>query len=280
MERDGIKINDITSNQTNQEIIHRLKKDDPKLKKLTVCAEGARDGYCYYPEGARDLGWLGYYIGRNTILKELHLRSGFNGGIHFCRGVNCNRSIRKFSFCNMDLLGGEIFQLLSLFFENNHNLSEISVGRCTFGAGCAQQLSLALRCCNKSLKSIELDLGEWLIDILPALRTHSQLEKLALLRMEVGRNGCTAIANLLQLTFTQLHVLDLRDNDIDDEAVDILVGVLNIDNEGVDALVDALPNSRLQSLNLVLLQLDLSRNNIRPEDVRVLQLCWKIQTPT
>ena len=127
--------------------------------------------------------------------------------------------------------------------------------------------------------------GEWLIDILPALGTHSQLEKLQLNNMNLGRNGCTALANLLQLTFTQLHVLDLSDNDIDDEAVDILVGVLNnnimaIDDEGVDALVDALPNSRLQSLNLALRQLDLSRNNIRPEDVRVLQLCWKIQTPT
>ena len=84
----------------------------------------------------------------------------------------------------MDLSGGEIFQSLRPFFENNHNLSEIVVEECTFGSGCARQLSLALRGCNKSLKSVRIsDIqmgGEQLVEIIEALSVHPQLERLDL----------------------------------------------------------------------------------------------------
>ena len=84
----------------------------------------------------------------------------------------------------MDLSGGEIFQSLRPFFENNNNLSEIEVEECQFGPGCARQLSLALRGCNKSLKYVRFaynQMGdEQLVDIIEALSAHPQLEKLEL----------------------------------------------------------------------------------------------------
>ena len=54
--------------------------------------------------------------------------------------------------------------------------------------------------------------------------------------MNIGRNGCTNLANVLH-GMSELHFLSLFNNDIDDEGVIILVGAL-------------LPNSNLRVLNL------------------------------
>ena len=191
---------------------------------------------------------MGYYIGKNTYLKKLQLANPFqyfdNDIDAFFRGVNNNRSIQKISFYQMDLSGGEIFQSLHPFFENNNSISEIEVEECGFGAGCAHQLSDALRGCNKSLKSIIIAENgledEELVYIITALSAHPQLAHLDFRSMNVGRNECTALAALLSSSATGLHSLKLCDNDIDDE--------------GVDILVDALTNSRLSQLYLSLNQ--------------------------
>jgi hypothetical protein len=112
---------------------------------------------------------------------------------------------------------------------------------------------LALRGCNKSLKSLTLARneigdehnridGEPLEGIMEALSTHTQLQDLYLERMNIGANECTAVVNLLRSTTTELRTLNLYIN--------------NIDDVGVDALVDAL----LANSNLGFL--DLSRNQI------------------
>jgi len=131
----------------------------------------------------------------------------------------------------MNLLGGEIFQSLRPFFEKNSNISEIAVEDGLFGAGSARQLSLALRCCNKSLTSIKIENnqmgGERLVEIIEALNTHSQLEKLRLIGTGIGITECVALADVLRHTIaSELRTLYLRDNYIDDEGVDTLVGAL------------------------------------------------------
>ena len=240
-----VEIEDITSDAINREILRKLKDNDPNFDKLWVREDGDCGGTEYFPEGARELGWVGYYIGNNTSLKALRLTSdmlvgGFNNDIdQFFRGVNINRSIQKISFHSMDLSGGEIFQSLRPFFENNHNLSEFIVEHCVIGAACARQFSMALGVCNKSLKFVRLEdshMGEArLVEIIEALSVHTQLEKLILWRMNIGTNECTALANLLRGT-SELQTLDLSCNAIDDGGVDALVGVLT--------------NSRLQHMYL------------------------------
>ena len=204
-------------------------------------ADGPRDytssSYSYCPEGDLDFRWLGYYIGKNTYLRTLELRSNplnqLNSSVvieSFFRGVNGNRSIQTISFYQMDLLGGEIFQSLRPFFENNNSIFEIDMQECEFDTGSARQFSLALRCCNKSLKSViiaENGLGdEQLLDIITALSAHPQLANLNFSGMNVGRNECTALAALLSSSATGLHSLSLNGNDIDDEGLDALVGGL------------------------------------------------------
>ena len=158
-----VKIEDIATDEINQEILRKLKENDPEFDKLCVGntrGSGSERKNIYCPKGTQDLGWLGYFIGKNTILMEVYLRSNPCQDISidvepFFRGVDCNTSVRKIAF-NVDLLGGEIFQSLRPFSHNNNNLSELEVERCEFGFGCARQLALALRGCNKSLKSISV----------------------------------------------------------------------------------------------------------------------------
>ena len=98
----AIKIEDITSDETNRGILRKLKANDTEFDDLVVSEEEHyRDDRDYCPEDTRSLGWVGYYIGKNTYLRELILRPvrDFNNIIEtLCRGVNCNRSIQKIAF--------------------------------------------------------------------------------------------------------------------------------------------------------------------------------------
>ena len=124
----------------------------------------------YCPGGSHESGWLGYYIGENTHLKDLTFYSnpfqGFDSAPFYQR-LSINRSIQTIRLSCSDLMGGEIFQYLSPFLKNNNSVSEIEVEVCGFGAGSAHQLSLALRECSKSMKRIRLstsrELSNWLI---------------------------------------------------------------------------------------------------------------------
>ena len=65
-----VKINDITSDDTNRDILRRLKENDPDFDMLEVVSRSIDDCECL-PESAHDLGWVGCFIGKNTTLKEL-----------------------------------------------------------------------------------------------------------------------------------------------------------------------------------------------------------------
>jgi hypothetical protein len=108
-----IKIEDITSNEINREILRRLKENDLKLSQLMVTgSKGWQilpfDYYC--AKGAhRELGWLGYFIGKHTHLQELSFRENRSDliGEPFFRGLNRNRSIQKIKFDYINLSGVE-----------------------------------------------------------------------------------------------------------------------------------------------------------------------------
>ena len=281
-----IKIEDLTTDRTNREILRRLKDNDPGFVEMWVMGD-RQDNCDYCPEGALDSEWLGYFIGRNTKLKDLAFWSNpfkdfSNSDVEtFCTGVNSNRSIQKIHFHNTDLSGGEIFQSLGQLFEKNGNLSKLVVDSCTFGAGCARQLSMTLKGCSKSLKHLKLRYnqmgGEQLVDIIDAMSTHPQLEKIELPKMNIGRHECTALADLLRVTFSELRTLSLYNNGIDDEGVDALAGALvkcnlsvldlsynfDITARSCQSLASLLenPNSNLEELRLY-------RNNIGNEGAR------------
>jgi len=226
---DTIKIEDITSNDINQTILRRL-KDNISIHysdKLHLI-KGDQDHNDYILDDGEDIGWLGYYIGQNTTLQSLNFYQPIDNESFF-KEISCNTSIQKVYFNFVDV--GEMLSMLGKFFQNNNSLIEIGMEDCVLNtAEGVHQLTLAIGNCNKSLKHLSLtdnEIGEGqLVNIITALSVHPQIERLTFTRMNIDRNECTALATLLRCTTTQLQLLELYGNNIDDEAIGLLVPAL------------------------------------------------------
>ena len=124
------------------------------------------------------------------------------------------------------------------FFKNNTGLELIYIEECVLGEEGARLLALAIGSFNSltELSLIGINIAdEGLVDIITALSMHPNMKALDLDGSLLNKNGCKALATLLQHSATELESLDLRSNQIDDE--------------GIDALVPALKNSsNLQKL--------------------------------
>ena len=71
-----IKIEDISSDELNQEILRRLRDNDPEFGRLCMCNEGQIwDENDFYPDNGEELGWLGYFLGKNATVNDLYIRS-------------------------------------------------------------------------------------------------------------------------------------------------------------------------------------------------------------
>ena len=235
---DTIKIVDITSDRRKQSILQRLKDNDESFNKLWICNRDQvlDNNHDYDPNTSAELAWLGYFLGQSTNVNELHIRyspESYNSGIEvFRRGMGYNTSIWKITIGAVE---GSILPMMAPFFINNHNLNEIAVEGCEFGAEGARQLSLTLGGCSKSLKIFrirESDLQDGnVVDIITALSMHPQLTELRLSNVHMGRNECMALATLLRRTTTKLEDLLISSNDIDDEGVEVLVHTLASHNK-------------------------------------------------
>ena len=232
-----VKIEDITSNQLNREILYKLKNNDESFNELWICIGGkgfGTDDYDdhhqhYVPSGIEDeLGWLGYFIGNNTMLQTLHFCESQNYlQDEFFWGMNRNRSISTLIISTFNLVeDGEIFYLLGPFVKNNYNLNMIKIEDCEFGNVSIRLLSSAISSCNRSLTSFSLSSNDLdyhsAVDIIAALGVHPQLEQLDLSYMDVGITECTALSTLLCSTTNNLQELNLSGNNVDDECIGIL----------------------------------------------------------
>ena len=251
---DTINVDDIATNSNNRIVLKRIKRNaDDDYNSLYIQDRHDDDGEdCvdYVPEGAEDMGWLGYFIGKNDHLKELYLQSfTLTSGLSvrdvmepFLRGISHNKSIQQITFFRMDLLGGEIFTMFGPFFQRNHNLTVIDINNCTWGDEEGRLFALALGIStNKSLQKVGLNNNniaeEGMVAIITALSMHPHLQRLELKGNHLRKNACVALATLLQNSAKELQCLFLSNNEINDE--------------GIGALVPALTNcSRLQALNI------------------------------
>ena len=162
-------VDDIATNSNNRIAMRRIKRneadavDDNNSNALYIRnyhydeGDGCVD-YC--PEGADDMGWMGYFAGKNKHLQELNIRpfeptsgSSVRDVIKpFLKGVSRNKSIREIDFNGVDLLGGEMFTMLGSFFQNNYNLTNIIINNCIWGDEGGRLFTLALGSCeHKSL---------------------------------------------------------------------------------------------------------------------------------
>ena len=172
--------------------------------------------------------------------------------------------------------------MLTPFFMNNHNLTNININNCAWGDEGGRLFALALgSSTNKSLQTLDFQgnniTEEGMVDVITALSMFPNMETLDLDENGLRKNGCVALATLLRCSTTELQYLHLPNNEINDEGIDTLVPSLT--NYNSLRVLD-LSNSHsittrgwqsfaaiLEASNSDLAELYISRNNIDEEVV-------------
>ncbi|KAL7545455.1 hypothetical protein ACHAWF_008799 [Thalassiosira exigua] len=150
------KIEDITQDEVNREILRRLRGNDPTLVALCFLHRRYRgDSENYVISEDSDTGWLGHFIGRNTHIRELewcdHVCSE-QSVRNFCSGLTGNVSLRKISFAASGR--GNLFDMMTPFFAAS-NLESFSLRGGNIYGESSRQIAVALESC-KSLKRVHL----------------------------------------------------------------------------------------------------------------------------
>ena len=116
---DTINVDNITTNSNNRIVLRRLQRNNANDTNNELYIHDEHDDEdqeedCddYYPESPEDMGWLGYFVGKNQHLEKLSMtmfepNSGSSVRdviVPFLRGVNNNKSIREIGFYSMNLL--------------------------------------------------------------------------------------------------------------------------------------------------------------------------------
>jgi hypothetical protein len=221
-----------------------LRDNHPELIDLTIrhIDELFYSVYYFVIGEGDDLGWLGYFIGCSEHLQTLHIKylPQERGHIEaFMEGINRNRSIKNFKIWD---LGGASFRGLCTFFTSNYNLGRLGLEYFDVGLECAQSIASVLG--ESSRESFtRLDFSrcnlsdEGFTEIVTALSIQPQLEELYFEGNNICSMGCIALgATLRGWQTSNLRILDLDENAIDDQ--------------GLEALIAGITNTTLKELKL------------------------------
>eukprot|EP00984_Skeletonema_dohrnii_P009299 scaffold3549_cov110-Skeletonema_dohrnii-CCMP3373.AAC.1 len=234
-----VKLENITSDEYNAEILRKLRDNDPAFTMIFLTLQfDDEDDFVINDDD--DMGWLGYFIGRNTKLQELYIIGDFldtPGGESdhshsridaLTQGISLNKSIEKLEISTES---GDLFlHRLGNFFRNNKNLMHLLLSDFNVGPESARNLAVMLRVMSLEYFHLEglcydVDSDDFIDDdgvsaeVMSALSKHTRLDSLHLCASKVNQKGCTAIGGL-----SSLKELSLRCNDIDDEGMNSLVG--------------------------------------------------------
>ena len=209
-----VKLEDITSNERNAEILRRLRDNDPKFTSIALTNGGIEEDD--FVVGTNDdLGWVGYFIGRNSQLYYFYIFTWLEGEPDhskidaLAQGISLNRSITKL---HIDTVFGELFvQRLGNFFRSNKNLTHLRLSEFDIGLKTARNIALMLRD-GTSLKSFHVHRLRYDSDshgfideravtavVMTALSTHTKLQRLHLWTCKLDQSSCMAIGRLSSL---------------------------------------------------------------------------------
>ncbi len=221
----------ITSSKRNEDIILGLVSDNVYVLSIGGEHYHAAVPLDFKPEGD-DLGWLGYFIGKCTSLRNLVIND-LPGDVtqrnQFITGLNRNRSIQQ--LCINDLyLWYDMSEVLGDFFRSNKSLSMLGLRHFDIGYEEARDIASTIR--DASLTSLTLASNELcregFEEIIRAC-TQSQIDDLCVSHNNIGRNECTTLGTLLGSgALNKLTSLDLKCNAIDDNSLEMLAaGLVN-----------------------------------------------------
>ena len=156
-----VKLEDVTSSEHNAAMILRMLRDDDLAS--TEEEEGAlyivdytKDyGNTFFVKEGDDWGWLGYFIGRNKQISNVHLFYLPKDGEEvsaFMEGIKHNRSIEYLDFQHK-IEGDSIIDRLAPFIIHNTN-KQLRLFEVDLGFNCAHRLAVALK--RRQHKSLTL----------------------------------------------------------------------------------------------------------------------------
>eukprot|EP00984_Skeletonema_dohrnii_P015070 scaffold6450_cov147-Skeletonema_dohrnii-CCMP3373.AAC.2 len=250
----GVRIKDIASTASNRALLHRLKNNDPGLAHLFI--DESDDNYeedetdLFQVREGDDLGWLGYFIGRNETLESLYvyyLPTNRDQVENLLFGMQRNKSIKEMAF-------------------DCHQV-------------CAHYFAMGLRRCT-SLK--EFHSGSVTAEIVESLSTLPMLEFVSVWKnggLAISPEECVALRELL-LNANKLNHLGLSGVGLGNNGSELVAeglacnssladGVLNLSSNGIgDTGLQALASSLAS--NGKVRKLNLSHNNFGDKGLEAL----------
>eukprot|EP00984_Skeletonema_dohrnii_P025672 scaffold14845_cov115-Skeletonema_dohrnii-CCMP3373.AAC.4 len=245
----GVRIKDIASTASNRALLHRLKNNDPGLTHLSIDESdddyGDDDDIFQVREGD-DLGWLGYFIGRNETLKSsyvCYLPGDAEQRKKFFFEVQRNKSIKSVEILGNGIIS-EGFSAMNL-----PHVTSLSLD-CHLEREYAHYFALGLRRCT-SLKEYS---GPVTAEIVESLSTLPMLDRVGL-----GNDGSELLVEGLACNSSLADgVLNLSHNNIGDEGLQALASSLassgkvrelrlsrnNFGDKGLEALAESLAHNR------------------------------------
>ena len=223
------------------EVRRQIDDNDPSLSDIWI---GEDEDFEVYPN---DGDWEGFgaSLGRNTNIKEVIVKlntTQMERGVqteHFFQGLAKNRSIKSLDIMNFDAERSDMIPLMAPFFMNNKSLETLEISSDgSLGDVCLSKIAFAIGQFN-SLTSFSLMgyYSENIIsegqdassegqdasrELIEALAGHAGLVCLSLKNVPIGRDACTALADLLRNPQVSLESLNLFRTEIDDDGADIL----------------------------------------------------------
>ena len=266
-----VKLEDITSFEEDAEIFRKLRDNDPNFTSISL--HGPPYGGCDQDNDFGigdndDMGWLGYFIGRSSQLKDLTIfisnypssRSLSLSKIDaLAQGISLNKSISSLTIIGD--LGDLFLQRLGHFLRGNMKLTHLHLSDFDIGLASALKLALILR--DMSLKSFHverlcydseshgfIDDGAVTAEVITSLSKHTKLESLELFVCNLDRSGCMALGRL-----SSLKELRFESNGIGNEGMKALACGLSVRSNLVSNFLR--PNScSIQRLELSHMSID------------------------
>ena len=229
-----VKLEDITSDKENAENLRKLRDNDPHFTSIVLTGYAMDDDFLVSNDD--DLGWLGYFIGRSSQLKELNIYTWLEEDVDdakidaLAQGISLNRSISTLGiYGNLDFF----LQRLGRFLRG---LTHLHLSDSDIGLASARNLAVMLqgmflenlrieRLCYDSDSDSFFDEGAVTADVMAALKTHTKLEHLDLWNCNLDRCSCMALGKL-----SSLKELYLFHSNVDDEGMKALVGAMENSN--------------------------------------------------
>ena len=212
---------DMTMNEKFNRDLQPVKDNDPNVTELVGYGDNERI------QNFTDEEWveIGRALSKNTHLDTLHLSDGALNDHKMSllfRGLTINSSIKKLYLHENGFRTG--ITSMMTFLQNASNLVTLDLDYNSIQSEEFNFLLVALynspikvlRCSHCNIQSIHID----------NVRYPPKLEELDLSENEINEDGCRGLAKLLQMPACTLKELVLAENNVDDTGVEILVDAL------------------------------------------------------